>query len=369
MTVPERLALFRSEWPACVTWSEVRDEDPLAFRGARNGALLLIPVVSLLLVQALFAFDFPVVVPLPGWLDLLRPLILLASTFLTILLIIFGWAMLSIPGDARRGIAFRRFAEERSLSFASYGALPSRLGFFFAEKLSSRVAHRRPHRAPVTPSEETAPLFQSRHALFTPGDWVNPDMTIAIARYSGGKNDPKGPWTSFRYLSLRMPRALPHLLVDSRSNGSLHAMLPGSQRLSFEGDFDRHFTVYAPEGYERDALELLTPDVMACLIDYGRSWDIEVIEDRLVVASRRVRAHADRDETTALLYFAELIGTEVGHQAKTYSDPRAEKPSSQVASAGRRLRRRSALWATVGFLVFTLVIFGYPYVLEWWLDR
>ena len=83
---------------------------------------------------------------------------------------------------------------------------------------------------------------------------------------------------------------------------------------------------------------------MACLIDYGRHWDVEVVEDRLIVASNKVRGWSDRNEITALLRFSELFGDEIGHQAKTYSDPRASHPRSQVAVGGQRLKRRSAAW-------------------------
>ena len=158
-------------------------------------------------------------------------------------------------------------------------------------------------------------------------------------------------------------------MIDARGNGSLRTMLPGTQKLSLEGDFDRYFSVYVPAKYERDALELLTPDVMVCLIDHGRQWDIEIVDDRLVVASRRWARSSDRAEYTAMLYFSELIGAELGYQAKTYTDPRAQKPRSQVAEAGRRLRRRSAAWATAAFIGIIALMLAYPHVLGWFLDR
>ncbi|MDN2819975.1 hypothetical protein PAJ26_08790, partial [Campylobacter jejuni] len=75
---------------------------------------------------------------------------------------------------------------------------------------------------------------------------------------------------------------------------------------------DRHFAVYVPKGYERDALQLLTPDVLVCLIAHRRRWDIEVVDDRVVVASAASRRRSDRAEIPALLRFAELLGAELG---------------------------------------------------------
>ena len=108
---------------------------------------------------------------------------------------------------------------------------------------------------------------------------------------------------------------------------------------------------------------------MACLIDYGRHWDVEVVEDRLIVASNKVRGWSDRNEITALLRFSELFGDEIGHQAKTYSDPRASHPRSQVAVGGQRLKRRSAAWTTAIFIAIVAAMLAFPHVLGWFLDR
>lgn len=42
--------------------------------------------------------------------------------------------------------------------------------------------------------------------------------------------------------------------------------------LSLEGDFDRYFTLYCPGDYERDALYVFTPDLLALLIDESRHF-------------------------------------------------------------------------------------------------
>lgn len=156
------------------------------------------------------------------------------------------------------------------------------------------------------------PLFQAQFALWDGGDALEPGIQIAVARYTGSKSDSKGP---------------------------------------------------------RNALELLTPDVMACLIDYGRHWDIEVVDERLIVASPKLRGASDKQEVTALLHFAEVFGAQLGQQVRHYSDPRAARPRSQVAAAGRRLRRRSAAWTTASFIVITALMLIFPHILGWFLDR
>lgn len=346
----------------------MREADPGAFRSAAQGALLLAPAALSTLVWSSLTFEFPIVITLPTWIDWMRGLLIVVLLFFAIGLWIWSLVLLSFPTDARRGLALTRFAKERELRYSRFGFAPERLGIFFAEGRTPR-APRMPARLAGRLAPSRSSLFRSEFALWKGTGTPHPPLQIAIAAYSGGKSDPKGPRHIFRFMELQLPRVLPHLMIDARRNGSLRSLLPGTQQLSLEGDFDRYFTVYVPQGYECDALQLLTPDVMMCLIDHGRRWDIEVIEDRLVVASSRFRRASDRADVTAMLLFSELIGAELGYQAENYSDPRAARPWSQVAEAGRRLRLRSAAWVTAIFALVVAGMLAFPHVLGWILDR
>lgn len=324
---------------------------------------------AITLLYAEIGFNWPVEIELPGWLATLAPFLLMLLLLVSIGMWIWAWVMLSMPSDVRRGLAFARFAKSVDLNYMRNGFAPERLGVFFAERLpgpNSRFSRRRQIEA------DTKALYRTEFTLWEGQLWrgnvADPSMQLGTASFSGGKSDPKGPRNAFRYLTMRLPRSLPHLVIDARGNGSLRAYLPGTERLSLEGDFDRYFTVYAPHGYERDALELLTPDVMACLIDHGRAWDIEVIDNRLHLASSRVRPRTDRREVPAMLFFARLVGEELAHQAQSYTDPRARQPHAEIGVGGRRLRRRSGAWETVGFGIFVAVMVGFPMLLRWVLD-
>lgn len=390
MTPPrdERLAQFRAEWPRHVSWSEVRASDPEAFRMAAKGGLILLAAVPLTLLGTSLVMEFPFTITMPEWLDLIRPILYIVSVWGSIMMWLGGLIMLTMPSDAKRAISIERFAKQRDFGFMRFGFAPPRVGILFAEgpavQLPRRVreqarakyqekqaAKRAPKRGAngAAGDDPNKPLFRAEFALWSGGFAYEPQLQIAVATYQGSKSDQKGPRGAFRYMTTKLPRDLPHLMIDSLRNGSLRSVLPGTERMSLEGDFDRHFAVYAPTGYERDALELLTPDVMACLIDYGRYWDVEVVEDRLIVASSKVRGWSDRNEITALLRFSELFGDEIGHQAATYSDPRAAHPRSQVAAGGQRLKRRSAAWATAIFIAIVAAMLAFPHVLGWLLDR
>ncbi|QIM15697.1 hypothetical protein G7067_03530 [Leucobacter insecticola] len=89
---------------------------------------------------------------------------------------------------------------------------------------------------------------------------------------------------------VKLPVTLPNLVLRSRRNSaptfSAYTRPAPSQRLSLEGDFDRHFSLFCPRGYETDALYLFTPDVMAWLIDDAGDFDVELVDDTIVLRSR-----------------------------------------------------------------------------------
>jgi hypothetical protein len=368
-----RLEQYRAGFPARVAWSEVREQDPEAFRSAAWGALLAPAAAVVTLLWTSLTVEFPVAVVLPGWIDWARGLLIVTFLFAALGLWIFAWALLSMPTDSRRSIAIRRFGELHGLTFQRLGVAPEPLGLLFAEGADAPLRRSpRPRPGPGHGPAQTpgaASRFRAEFALTRDVGAVGPAVQIAIAAYTGGTNDPKGTRNAFRFLATDMPRPLPHLMIDSLRNGRLRTVLPGTQRVSLEGDMDRHFAVYAPSGYARDALQLLTPDVLVCLLEHGRRWDIEVVEDRVFVASGRSARRFDRSEIPALLRFAELIAGELGHQASTYTDPRAAAPRREVALAGRRLRRRSGAWTAAILAVAVAVMLAFPHVLGWILDN
>jgi hypothetical protein len=167
------------------------------------------------------------------------------------------------------------------------------------------------------------------------------------------------------YLSIRLPRSLPHFVVDAHANGtSLPIALEARNRVSLEGDFDEHFALYAPTGYERDALYLFTPDVMALLIDETGDLDVEVIGDRLTIYAPALFDLRNRAVWERLEQIVRLLGAKAIDQSENYSDPRAAGTGSNVAPEGRRLdqgflSRNGVRWGLVlivVIVVLTLII-------------
>ena len=109
-----------------------------------------------------------------------------------------------------------------------------------------------------------------------------------------GKNSTTHHWG---YVAVKLDVPLPNIVLDAKGNNGFGSNLPASfqreQRLSLEGDFDRYFTLYCPEGYERDALYLFTPDIMARFIDNAAELDVELVDDWLFLYTQRKASTLD----------------------------------------------------------------------------
>ncbi len=103
---------------------------------------------------------------------------------------------------------------------------------------------------------------------------------------SGGEDRAQYGWG---FLAVRLDAHVPHLLLIPRDRmftlRSALFNLTGSQKMSLEGDFDKHFQLYAPVDYTRDALHVITPDLMALLIDQLPGSYVETFDDTLVVTT------------------------------------------------------------------------------------
>ena len=168
----------------------------------------------------------------------------------------------------------------------------------------------------------------------------------------------------YGFLSIRLPRAMPHFVVDATPNddghrSSLPIRIDGAQRVSLEGDADIHFSLYAPRGYERDALYLFTPDVMALLIDETGDYDVELADDRITVFAPNPWDLGDPATWARIESLVGILGGKAARQAARYRDERAA-PGETVATQGRRLNQGllSRNGVGVGVIVALVVALG-----------
>lgn len=174
------------------------------------------------------------------------------------------------------------------------------------------------------------------------------EVGTITGRVGGAQTSQSGAWTvttsydtssvkSYGYLAIRLERAVPQLVIDSKRNGSsIPMMIGGGQKLKLEGDFNSYFTLYAPKGYERDALYIMTPDLMSLLIDETGDFDVEVVDDMLFVYST-----APFDTSSAAVWerlgrIRDVVGAKAISQTDYYRDDR--ETTMRVGEQGRRLR-------------------------------
>ena len=181
-------------------------------------------------------------------------------------------------------------------------------------------------------------------------------LDIGNFRYTvgSGKNKKTRTWG---FMALRLDRRVPHMLLDAKANNVLGSNLPAhfsrDQVLSLEGDFDRHFTLYCPREYERDALYVFTPDLMALLIDEAGTFDVEVIDDWMFVYAQRPLRLGDGTQLVRMLRIVDTVGAKTVDRTDYYADERiGDRRVDLVAPQGARLRR-GIPWLTV---IITLVI-------------
>ncbi len=176
------------------------------------------------------------------------------------------------------------------------------------------------------------------------------------------------------YLAVTLPSPLPHLYLDSLANGRSPGGLPTSvdrqQRLSLEGDFDRHFEAYAPGGYETDALYALTPDVMAALIDDASAFDVEIIDGRLVFSTPSAADYSDPAAWQRIETLLTGAALRLAKRAAAYRDDRVPRqfarPARIIGPDGRRLTsayRSRGLWpilGRVGWILTLILLYAVP---------
>ncbi|HPU03694.1 MAG TPA: hypothetical protein PLY47_07360 [Rhodoglobus sp.] len=171
-----------------------------------------------------------------------------------------------------------------------------------------------------------------------------------------GKNSTTHNWG---FVALSLDRALPHMVLDSRSNNGLFGgtnlptVFSKDQVLSLEGDFDRHFILYCPRQYERDALYVFTPDLMALLIDEAAPFDVEIVDSWMFVYSATVFDLRNPAAHQRILRIVDTVGAKTLSRTDLYADERVGSPAANiVAPEGRRLRRGVSVVAVITVIVF-----------------
>jgi hypothetical protein len=298
------------------------------------GAMFLIPVLGGITVFLANGFDNLIV---GGFLVLFLGGLGLAG---------FAIVRAAIGGAGRweRWVRLDRFARANGMRFSPSDAAPSYPGAIFQQG-GARAAF--------------------DHFTTAEGRFVD----FGNFRYTtgSGKNRTTHTWG---FLALDLDRRLPHMVLDSRANNGLFggtnlpAYFDKEQVLALEGDFDRYFTLYCPKEYERDALYVFTPDLMALLIDEAAPFDVEVIDDWIFVYSATPFDMASPGVHARLFRIVDTVGAKAIDRTDRYADERVgDRAADIVAPQGARLKRGISVGAIL-FAVGIAVFWGWGFFVD-----
>lgn len=212
-------------------------------------------------------------------------------------------------------------------------------------------------------------------ALASPAPFMAGTVT---GRYADDTSIPRMIGASF--IALPLPRPVPNIVLLGTGIGVLRmagVSVAGRQRLSLEGDFDSSFSLYCPEGYERDALYIFAPDLMQLLVETTSGCDVEFADDWMFVYSRPGR-YRDGTALDNLVRTSELVRGKLQRQTGNYSDDRAPAAAAprtvspeehaagvgKVGERGRRIVTRTSPFQRLITIASTLLLVG---ALAWYL--
>lgn len=219
---------------------------------------------------------------------------------------------------------------------------------------------------PVTTAStrHTGLLFDARPTLY---DVIasRQKPAIEIGNLSYQQNTGRGGAIDHHwgYICVQLERSFPHTILDSRTNNGLQGQqLPVPYRggaIQLEGGFPKHFTLYCPSGYGADMRYLLTPDLMADLIDEGSRYDVEIIDDWMIFYRPLGFQLGKKDEWHAIQHLLDRVAADMRKRTGRYSDDRSLDGS--VAPHGLRMQRVNVLPWIIGS---TVVIFAVGFLLD-----
>ncbi|MBG6238577.1 hypothetical protein IWX78_001549 [Mycetocola sp. CAN_C7] len=226
----------------------------------------------------------------------------------------------------------------------------------------SRFAER--NRARYTAARETpwrpGMIFGrgERRRIFDVLDFTHPHR-LRVGNLAYQKPLPKGGAEQhlWGFVEVSLPRRFPHIVLDSLSNNGLRGRqlenpYAGQGAVTLEGNFSQYFRLTCPPGYERDALYLLTPDLMVVLLDEGADFDIEILDDVLFLYRPRRFVLSDPAEWRKIERILDTIGLGTAKRTVNYRDERVgNRDTNTIAAQGSRLPRPRLM---VGFIIVTV---------------
>ena len=248
--------------------------------------------------------------------------------------------------QAELGVRLSRFAADNALSYNPLIENPGYTGMYFLHGKEHKVRHS------LTGVLSGGGTYEiANHEMITPNNSVG-EQAVGFVR-------------------IQLERQMPHILLDALRNNmrsgetSLPVEIRSSQKMRLEGNFNDFFTLYVPQGYERDALHVFTPDLMAVFIEILALNDAEIVDDQLFIYFSQPFNFETSDDLSEVLKVLDAIGDRAVRGTQRYVDTRVSLDRiSTLNEPARRLRGTKELnvyvaMGVVGaFFVIAMVVRG-----------
>lgn len=153
---------------------------------------------------------------------------------------------------------------------------------------------------------------------------------------------------------------MPNMVLNSKAGTALNTFVSDistDQKISLEGDFDKYFTLYAPQQYKTGALYIFTPDVMQAAIQHGAAFDMEIIGRKLYIYKISTADFASQTNIQGFIELCGSFGRELAEQNVRYTDDRVgNRAANEVAAAGKLLSRRMSIPTLIAMIAIVIVI-------------
>lgn len=241
--------------------------------------LWLVLVVSAILVNQYYADSMPY--------GNLIPTAIVSISFITFVLLLLFNTWLHKQAE---GVFFKAFATANNFAFEEKGDPASLTGAFF-----------------LIGGQRSVTAVSSGTYGGYPFRLFNYEANMRPVRYRSGKDSPN--FVMFTTFELTFANRVPGLLFVSRKSnlflGDEEIISSGKQKLSLEGNFDQHFSVYCEPASQIIALQILTPDVMQTFIENEEEFNFEFIGDRVYIYATRLAE--TENMLTKLFSFADFL--------------------------------------------------------------
>ena len=116
------------------------------------------------------------------------------------------------------------------------------------------------------------------------------DIWYEIGEYRANLNNKNSPYADYSsYVRVSIPTNFAPMIINSRTIGNRSVEHKGLIAYETESnEFNRNFELYIDSSRIHDSLTLLSPDVMAELIDFYGDFDIEINSGRIFIMTKRI---------------------------------------------------------------------------------